>query len=422
MIFQFKKSKLATALLMSLPLIALAEDAVINSPVTQSANNSGNVTNAKTGSPNEANGMNITGAASPAPSPDLGAGASASISASGAVASVSVTNNFSAANPNTNDVTIPSFGIVTQDATNQGDITNLGTLGFSEVVTLGNGASASISASGAVSSISHISYGIVNTNPATPEIGATTQLSANLGTVENGGAMTGSNTVTLSGDGASVSISASGAVASISSTFNGATLAGESTYSYGNIDQTATNGAEGPGGGAGISPAVTNTNTNQVAGLALGNLSGNGASASISASGAVASIAFTLNNTVTSATPAPAAAIVPIVVSYGTITQEAKNYGDITNIAATLSIGSIVGEGASASSSASGSVASFSVASITSDYINLGNFGAISQTSTNHGAVANSGNMQITGSFGVGANASISASGAVSSISFRAVQ
>jgi hypothetical protein len=334
-----------------------------------------------------------------------------------------VTNNFSAANPNTNDVTIPSFGIVTQDATNQGDITNLGTLGFSlgssEVVTLGNGASASISASGAVSSISHISYGIVNTNPATPEIGATTQLSVNLGTVENGGAMTGSNTVTLSGDGASVSISASGAVASISSTFNGATLAGESTYSYGNIDQTATNGAEGQG--VPISPAVTNTNTNQEVGLALGNLSGNGASASISASGAVASIAFTLNNTVTLATPAPAAAIVPIVVSYGTITQEAKNYGDITNIAGTLSIGSIVGEGASASSSASGSVASFSVASITSDYINLGNFGAISQTSTNHGAVANSGSMQITGSFGVGANASISASGAVSSVSFRAI-
>lgn len=395
--FQFKKSQLAIALLMSLPLIASAVD----SDVTQTATNDASVANGATGE--GANSITISGT-----DPALGAGASASISASGAVTSVSVTNNF-ATTVNSNDVTIPNFGAVDQTATNSGVISNYGLITFSATEVMESGASASISASGAVSSLSQSSYSVVNTDPATPAIGNITQISTNTGVVTNEGEITGTSTTVLSGDGASVSISATGAVASISSTFNGATLAGASTYTYGVIDQTATNGSSGE---PGVSPEVNNTSTD----VTVGALSGNGASASVSASGAVASLGFTLNNTDNLPTSSP------IVATYGTITQEAKNYGDITNTGGSLSVGAITGHGASAAISASGSVASFSIASISSDNINLGNFGAITQTSNNYGAVVNTGNMVIAGAFGVGASASISASGAVTSVSFKAVQ
>jgi hypothetical protein len=390
----------------------------------------------------------------------LDTGASASVSATGAVASLSVSSVSSEALTSVqfSDVT----GTISQVVNNYGDISNTGKV--TTVGDLSNGASVAVSASGAVASISMSALGGTLDKSASLT-GAVTQNAENYGSVSNtAGSIIGTeitdgvSTGDLAGSGASASISASGAVASIGFNFNNASFGAEinselhaitqTVESNGNVDNTGamTVGAlSGHGASASISASgavastsfsANNTDLNEsvidfagainqtvdnfgnvynTGAMTAGSLSGHGASVSISASGAVASTSYSTN----------ASTIANGSVTYsGNITQVASNYTSVTN-AGNISLGTMSGKGSSASISATGAVSAFSVASTVDTGLSATTLGgSFNQTANNFGAVNNSGTISFSGpvTLANGASASISATGAATSVSFSSIK
>ena len=191
-----------------------------------------------------------------------GDGSSASIGATGAVASVSDSSIDSSAGK-------VKIGDVKQKVSNGGDINNSGKITAGRLS--GDGSSVSISATGAVASVSDSS---IDSTVGSLKIGDITQKVSNSGDINNSGKITAGG---LSGTGSSASVSASGAVASVSdSSINATGTPGPITIA--SITQTATNHSDSP---------VTNTGTINLSGGL-----GTGASASVSAMGAGAVASF----------------------------------------------------------------------------------------------------------------------------------
>jgi hypothetical protein len=351
-----------------------------------------------------------------------GAGGAVSASATGAVASVSASTVFNA--PGGTDVGASTFvgaqnyGPIGQTVNNTAAITNDATINAAGVAFLGSGSSASISATGAVGSVSNSS------NQSTTQVAnysGVTQSVFNTASapVTNTGIATVGD---LIGDGASASISATGAVGSVSiSSLDSNFTSPGGPATIGGVNQGAFTAAGVAPASPGVAPGVANSavvsNVNES--LTVGSLTGNGASASIGATGAVASASYSsIGGTGTAANPG---------VDFGAVTQNAyNNPATITN-SGSISIASAPGTGASASIASTGSVASFSVSSV-ADVVPIGpvTVPTIQQTSYNSSAISNSGNIAFSGVaapavLGVGASASVAATGAVASASFRAV-
>jgi len=206
---------------------------------------------------------------------------------------------------------------------------------------VGTGASASVNATGAVTSVSvsninvwgpKSSFKIESIEQKATNDEAAINNETAIIDMTGGGASEGD----MKGDGASASIGATGAVAGVG--FSNINSSGDK-ITVGDIRQRATN--EG-------SP-ITNTGS-----ITVGSLTGVGASASISAAGAVTSISVSNINTPLGA------------VKLGDITQHASNKGSdstVTNTGA-ITLASLGGTGASASVSAVGAAAVVSYSSI----------------------------------------------------------
>ncbi|MEJ0005121.1 MAG: hypothetical protein WDM77_01700 [Steroidobacteraceae bacterium] len=179
--------------------------------------------------------------------------------------------------------------------------------------------------------------------------------------------------------------------------------------------------------GVGNNGAVTNVATINAPGV---DFSGDGASASISATGAVGSVSLSSVDSAFAAGSGGNYASVNQGSGTGAPTPTAGvvNNGLVSN-SGTVNVGGLSGIGSSASVAATGSVASFSVSSVA----DLASIGAVSvptitQTSYNNANITNAGNISVSGpggfspaTLGVGASASVAATGAVASASFRAV-
>jgi hypothetical protein len=233
----------------------------------------GNIDQSATNNATVSNSGSVT-AKSGSTGQTLGTGASASVSATGAVASTS----FSTING-----ALPSVetGDVKQTVNNTGAIKNT-SFGGVTVGNLDTGASASVSATGAVASLSVSS--INPTSQGSVDIDhKVTQTVTNGGSVTNNGGSFGLFTAGTSinagslGTGSSASISASGAVASVSDSSIGGTGV-VPTINTGSITQSATNNV-----GATVSNSGKITLTGGL---------GAGASASVSAMGAGAVASF----------------------------------------------------------------------------------------------------------------------------------
>ena len=274
-------------------------------------------------------------------------------------------------------------------------------------------------------------------------VGAIGQESTNYGSVANQ-APELAMSVGFIGDGASASISASGAVASVSVSLNTSSISdgpygiGATPFTFGDIKQTAINHIDGSivNAADGTTPLVA-PNV-----MTVGGLSGIGASASISASGAVASVSFSSIFGTATAMDGPPNPIYRWDQSFGNIDQTATNYANVTNNGV-INIGpgvivdsmSMTGVSSSASVGATGAATAFAVSSIADPILNTLPSSSpvttalppsITQTASNSGAITNSGNINFTGAtapvmLGVGASASVSATGAVSSVSYRSV-
>jgi len=204
-----------------------------------------------------------------------GDAASLSISATGAVSAVS------ASFVNSTEIALLDVGNISQFTQNDAAVTNtnVSTGGSpSDIDTgdiTGNGASVSVSATGAASSASVTSIDNRAKGGTTPNItlGSVSQETINTGAVTNNGGVV--TTGDLVGTGSRVQISATGAasMASIAS-INGQQPLGSTNI--GNVNQSTTNTA-----------AVTNSGT-----INVGGLTQTGTSASISATGAAASTSF----------------------------------------------------------------------------------------------------------------------------------
>lgn len=317
---------------------------------------------------------------------------------------------------------------ITQDSTNGATVSNFGatsadpnTIGISfnaAVPGMGIGASGSISASGAVSSVSATA---INQDFITPTIGTVTQGAGNTAAIGNTGTLTIGTGSTSAGSSASVGATGAAAAVSITGIGDGAASGTFTGQTVGNIAQ------------GGASHLVTNSGTITNIGLidASGlTMAGNGSSASVSATGAVASVSVASIG----ATSFGANGI-SNGLGGGTAVQTVTNTGDISNTSgatgltpsAGITIGDLTGKGASVSVGATGSAASISVASIDSNSVAGTTFGGITQQSTNGtvgGAptVQNTGNIAVGDLGGVGAGAQINATGASSSLSVSSIK
>ena len=352
---------------------------------------------------------------------DLAAGASASISATGAVASASLSGN----NVNVvgSDINYNEGWIgVDETARNYGAITNSGTT--LSAGSLGDGASASISATGAVASMS---MSFLNSSFASQTgfstSGLVRQEAGNSNAVTNAaGSGTSSISVgSLSGTGASASIGSTGAVSSLSFANTASSGSNNVSVSFGGVQQRATNGEDYYGGDSNFTASQAKIRNSGSITLG-GDMTGVGSSASVSATGAVASVSY---STVSTSGTSNAS------FSMGNVEQTANNgqYGSTPPIinSGDITIGGSMAKGASASVSATGSAASFQVASL-NDTTALGSIsvGSVTQSAQNYGSVSNAGSIAFNGggavTLGTGASASISATGAAASVSFRAVK
>lgn len=320
-----------------------------------------------------------------------GNGATAAISASGATSSVSVAtiDTFTFFGDVNNVV-----GLVGQATGNFAPVINFGAIDGGNVS--GDGAVATVAASGATSSVSVSSvntYGFdsdVNTF-----VGGVFQGTLNFGNVLNVGFMDLNN---ISGNGALAAISASGATSSVAVTtidtpFDDANafigVVGQNTMNFGNINNFG----------------LVNLNG--------GNIRGDGASVVVAASGATSSVSATNINTGTGAD-----------TFIGSVGQRTFNVGDITNVGFILNGGNLSGAGSTTAISASGATSSVSVSNLaggdfldTQNGLALTGIGTVDQTTFNAGTVVNVGFIGVGNLSGNGATAVVSASGATSSVS-----
>jgi hypothetical protein len=369
---------------------------------------------------------------------NLGNGASVSVGSTGAVASLNVSaidggmgslnitpsgNNPVSLIPAGSNPVAPSTLAVYQGAQNNRAITNVGTVTTGD---LALGASASISASAAVSSMS---FSVINGEASGSAIGTAgtpsiEQRSYNTGNVFNTTQATSPAAAMLVGslgNGASASISASGAVTSTSVNFNNSNFnpTGQA-FSFGDIQQYSTNNTAqiiNAGSVSGATPIL----------LSVGSLPGTGASASISASGAVASVSYS------SIAGQETAGTYLWNQSFGAVNQTALNQNEapptgvniINNGVITIG-GLLTGVNSSASVGSTGAATSFAVSSVTDPVLtNTLATGPITQVASNAGVINNTGTITFTGAnpatLGVGSSVSVSATGAVSSVSYRSV-
>jgi hypothetical protein len=273
----------------------------------------------------------------------------------------------------------------------------------------GTGASASVSATSAMSVVSRTALGATGFTGTT--FGQIHQVPGNSNTagapgtgVFNGLQGEGISLGAISGDGASVSATATGAAAGIS-------------FAYVNT----TNGVATPIGGMFQNPtnsALVVNNAN--AGVSVGDISGDGASVRIGAAGATAGISF-------SSIGSSFAPILP-ELSIGGLAQIVVNNGNVSSFGNITSSGSLTGAGSSAVASTAGASASFSVSSIGDVFgipvhgpgAPLGIFAM--QQVTNTGVIAGGGQITLgTGSLANGAFASISSTGAQAAVSLSAI-
>jgi len=152
-------------------------------------------------------------------------------------------------------------------------------------------------------------------------------------------------------------------------------------------------------------------------GQVIGDLSGNGSSVAVSATGSIAAVSYSLVNS-----GGPAAN------SLAGITQSSTNDNGntVTNTGGTIMAGALSGVDSSASIGATGAASSVSIASVNYSVPSLNSInGTVSQTTANNlGAnVTNTGKITLSGPIsGNGASASVSATGALSSVAFRSVK
>ena len=395
---------------------------------------------------NTADSITNTGSFTSLTPADLGRGASVSIAATGAAASFSV--SAVSGDATKSEVTLPtliggaltlpegapSLGTgITQYAYNTASVENTGSI--TSLGVLNQGASASITASGAIASIGFssnnanlVAFGLEPVNTVVAGVG---QVASNgAGAITNTGSITAGNL----NSGAAVSVGATGAVASLNVSAIDGGMAGLKINPAESVVSPAAYLLEIPAlSTLAIYQTATNLGAITNAGTVLTGDLGLGASASVSATGAATSVAFSAINSV-----ANGSIVLPISSSptAASILQTSTNSGAVSNQAVSgMSVGSL-GDGASASISASGAVASFSVGLNTSK-INVAEgstafqFGGITQTATNTGAVINevipgeltrgSPALSVGPISGTGASASISASGAVASVSFSSI-
>jgi hypothetical protein len=320
-----------------------------------------------------------------------GNGATAAVSASGATSSVSVAtiDTFTFFGDVNNVV-----GLVGQGTGNFAPVINVGVIDGGNVS--GDGAVATVAASGATSSVS---VSAVNTygfdSDVNTFVGGVFQGTLNTGNIYNFGLMDLNN---ISGNGALAAISASGATSSVAvktidTPFDDANafigIVGQATLNFGDIRNFG----------------LVNLNG--------GNISGDGASVVVAASGATSSVSATNINTGTGAD-----------TFIGLVGQLTVNLGDVTNVGFILNGGNLSGAGSTAAISASGATSSVSVSNLaggdvldTQYGLALTGIGAVHQTTFNAGNVVNVGFIGAGNLSGNGATAVVSASGATSSVS-----
>ncbi len=322
----------------------------------------------------------------------------------GASAQVSATGavaSFSATGAGTADYAVPNTVSVDLTATNTGNVSNPATTVTSSSgarpALLGEGSSISSSATGAAVAVSLRAVNADSFGAAgTDSIGPVTQTATNNGIVANSNYSLQLGAV--SGAGASAGVGSTGASGSVSLVGMNSVYGG---LTFGNIDQTVTQNGNATDTGGGVT---------------TGTVSGTGASVARSVTGAAASVGETMiAGTATGST-------------FGTITQEASLGGTgfkVRSIGGNNdpSTGLVSGTGASVGASVSGARVGVSSVAIESSNFTGSNFGAIEQTATTFAgqgvAATNTGSQgQViaAGLSGTGASGSISASGASASV------
>jgi hypothetical protein len=263
------------------------------------------------------------------------------------VAAAALLAGMSAASAEPTNLTIDD---VNQKTTNNANVSNYGDIDHGGGLISGNGASLSISATGAVSSLSVSSINAPEFDSI--EIGTygfdevLSQETTNTGNITNTHTfnyLIGSGNV--SGDGASVSVSALGGASAVSMS----SINNQGSFFYGNQIEVG-----------GIQQSTVNNGaiTNHGGTVATGNISGDGASVSVGASGAVSSVSVSSivdGNQYDS------------VLFSGDINQTTTNTGTIYNTG-NVSVGNLTGQGASASVSAIGAASAVSFSTISPSY------------------------------------------------------
>lgn len=345
-----------------------------------------------------------------------GAGASAAIGATGAASSVSVVGNAATLQPGNQALTLPAsgFGTITQATTNHAGGTVQNGVAGSAGTTIdlggfatGAGSSASVSATGALSAVSVTGIDTTpNTNTFAPPAftSTVTQTSANndtvtntLGTVSNGAGL---------GIGASASVSATGSAASFSESFNNGLAVSASTVT-GLVTQGSRN----------VSGATVHNDSGTIS---VGGAMAQGSAASVSATGSLASVGFSDISSTTVSSFALTGGVdqgkTNAVANGANVTNDGTPNPSIT-------VGGGIGQGASASVSATGVAAAVSISGNGSGTFTVANIGPIDQGSLgnpvyNAGVITNTnGQILNVGVVGDGGSASVSATGAEASVS-----
>ena len=297
---------------------------------------------------------------------------------------------------------------------NEAPVTNIGEItgpsGGPALNLSGTGASASVSATGALSAVSWTAL------EATGFTGtffnniqqAPRNLNTGGGGVFNSLSANGISLGAISGDGASVSATATGAAAAVS--FSYINTANWQGLTLNSIIQEPNNNA-------------TVSNAGGSTGISVGTVSGDGASVRLGATGATAGISFASIGSTFTQPP-------PTVTINGGVFQTVFNTGSVINNGTITSTGTsgLTGAGSSAVLSAVGGSAAFSWSSIGDSFTATLNGPApglappVSQSVNNAAPVTNGGEIALgTGNLANGAVASMSATGAQASVSVSSI-
>lgn len=345
---------------------------------------------------------------------NLGMAAGTSISATGAVASVGLSGVNADFNRNTIGV-----GLLQMNSTNSGAASVTGSIGFSTTATtVGEAGAVSIGVSGATTAMSMRGIGLVGFSMPTMD-GAGNQDATNSAAVTGTGTIT-ATAIDLAGDAASMSVSAVGATSSFAlsgvgaSSFGGATFGDNTTTAV----QTVTND--------GTAADVLNTGSS----ISLAGMSGDATSVGILSKGAAASVSMSTIGTAAAAG-----------MDVGALTQTVNNAttsghsGTVEVVGGDITIANdMLGVSSSASISAMGASASYSLASVSDTAYTVREITPtvanaaipLTQTVTNGALgtvnIGNTNSIDLGGAaMGVNASASISGVGAGSTVSFSAL-